>query len=154
MLRWLARAFLLVFVLFLGTSAPALHAEVVDIGNAELARLAAAGVPIIDIRTPSEWKESGIVPGSRLITLFDENGRADAATWLEKVRQVAKPEQPVIVICRSGNRTKAASALLSQQAGYAKVYNVKDGLRTWAQEGRAMAPVSGTVLSCALESRC
>jgi hypothetical protein len=60
------------------------------------------------------------------------SGRVDAAAWLAKVQGVAKPDQPVIVICRSGNRTRAASQLLSQQAGYAKVYNVKDGIRAWA----------------------
>ncbi len=129
------------------------HAEVVDISNAELARLAVAGVPIVDIRTEGEWKETGVVPGSQLITLFDERGRPDPA-WLEKVRAVAKPDQPVVVICRSGNRTRAASDLLSRQGGYAKVYNVKDGIRAWAKEGRAMEPASTVVASCPAGSRC
>ncbi|MDS4013589.1 MAG: rhodanese-like domain-containing protein, partial [Candidatus Accumulibacter sp.] len=73
-----------------------LRAEVIDISNAELARLAVAGVPIVDIRTEGEWKETGVVPGSQMITLFDERGRPDPA-WLEKVRAVAKPDQPVVV---------------------------------------------------------
>lgn len=132
---------------------PMAHAEVVDISNAELARLAVAGVPIVDIRTEGEWKETGVVPGSRLITLFDERGRPDPA-WLEKVRAVAKPDQPVVVICRSGNRTRAASDLLSRQGGYAKVYNVKDGIRAWAKEGRAMEPASTALASCPAGSRC
>lgn len=130
------------------------HADVVDIDNAELARLAAAGVPVIDIRTESEWKETGIVPGSRLITLFDERGRADAPAWLEKVRSVAPPEQPVIVICRSGNRTKAASQLLSQQAGYRTVYNVKAGIRAWAGEKRPLAPAAAALAACPAGARC
>lgn len=46
------------------------RATVVDVDNTELARLVAAGVPIIDIRTEGEWKETGIVPGSRLFTFF------------------------------------------------------------------------------------
>ncbi len=53
------------------------RATVVDVDNTELARLVAAGVPIIDIRTEGEWKETGIVPGSRLFTFFNEHGRAD-----------------------------------------------------------------------------
>ena len=44
------------------------RAEVIDIDNGELARLSAAGVPIIDIRTVAEWQQSGVVQGSRLIT--------------------------------------------------------------------------------------
>jgi len=97
--------------------ASAADAEVFDIDNAELARLMAAGVPVIDIRTAGEWQQSGVVAGSKLITYVDEQGRVDAPAWLAKVQGVAKPDQPVIVICRSGNRTRAASQLLSQQAG-------------------------------------
>lgn len=130
------------------------RAEVIDIDNAELARLAAAGVPVIDIRTAGEWQETGIVPGSRLITLFDERGRADAPAWLEQVKGVAQPGQPVIVICRSGNRTRAASQLLSQQAGYKTVYNVKAGIRAWAGEKRPLVPASGAVASCPAGARC
>ncbi len=132
----------------------AARAEVIDIDNAELARLSATGVPVIDIRTEGEWKETGVVPGSRLITLFDERGRSDAPAWLEKVKGVAKPDQPVIVICRSGNRTRVASQFLSQQAGYAKVYNVKNGIRNWAGEGRPMVPAGGAVAACPAGSRC
>lgn len=130
------------------------HAEVLNIDNAELARLVASGVAVIDIRTAPEWKETGVVPGSHLITLFDEKGRADAPSWLEKVKSVAKPEQPVVLICRSGNRTKPATQLLSQQAGYKTVYNVTKGIQAWSKEGRQMAPAASTVASCAPGARC
>jgi len=133
---------------------PLARADVVDIDNAELARLTAAGVPVIDIRTEGEWKETGIVPGSRLITLFDERGRADAPAWLEKVKGVARPDQPVIVICRSGNRTRVASQMLTQQAGYAKVYNVREGIRTWAKEGRPLVPATTAVATCPAGTKC
>jgi rhodanese-related sulfurtransferase len=143
----------LVFVLLVALTASAARADIVDIDNAELARLAISGVPVIDIRTEGEWKETGIVPGSKLITLFDEKGRPDPA-WLEKVKGVAKPDQPVIVICRSGNRTKAGSQMLVQQGGYQKVYNVKDGIRAWAKEGRTMSPVATAVAACPAGARC
>ena len=132
-----------------------LRAEVVDIGNAELARLLAAGVPVIDIRTAGEWQETGVVPNSRLLTLFDERGRADPPAWLQQVQGVAKANEPVIVICRSGNRTRTASQLLSQQAGYRTVYNVRDGIRAWAAEGRPLAAVSAEVAAaCSAGARC
>lgn len=143
----------LVFALLISLLAFSVRAEIIDIDNAELARLAVAGVPVIDIRTEGEWKESGIVPGSRLITLFDDKGRPDPA-WLDKVKGVAKPDQPVIIICRSGNRTKAASQMLTQQAGYQKVYNVKDGIRGWAKEGRTLSPATSAVAACPAGARC
>ena len=129
-------------------------AAVVDIDNAEMARLVAAGVPIVDIRTEGEWKETGIVPGSRLLTFFDERGRADPAAWLQQVQGVATPDQPVIVICRSGNRTKAASQFLSEQAGYRTGYNVREGIRAWAREGRPLAPVASAVARCPGGANC
>lgn len=148
MLRTIAVAFS-----FLLLALP-LQAEVIDIDNAELVRLRAAGVPIIDIRTAGEWQQSGVVEGSQLITYVDESGRVDAPVWLAKVQGVAQPDQPVIVICRSGNRTRAASQLLSQQAGYAKVYNVRDGMRAWVQEGRPVTPVASAVAQCPAGVRC
>lgn len=132
-----------------------LRAEVVDIGNAELARLLAAGVPVIDIRTAGEWRETGVVPSSRLLTLFDERGRADAPAWLQRVQGIAPADEPVIVICRSGNRTRTASQILSQQGGYRTVYNVRDGIRPWIAEGRALAPVSAAAgTACPTADKC
>ncbi|WP_300452845.1 rhodanese-like domain-containing protein [Accumulibacter sp.] len=132
----------------------AVRAEVIDIGNAELARLSAAGVPLIDIRTAAEWQDTGIVPGSRLLTFVDPDGRIDAPAWLARVRAIAKPEQPLILICRSGNRTRAASQLLAQQAGYRTVYNVKDGVRSWAADGRPLVAAPGALAACPAGARC
>ena len=130
------------------------HAEVVDIDNAELQRLLKAGTPVIDIRTQPEWEETGIVAGSKLLTFFDERGRADPAAWLNKAQQVAKPNEPLIVICRSGNRTKAVSQFLSQQAGYAKVYNVKAGIKSWIASGAPVVPASQSIAACRSAKTC
>lgn len=132
----------------------AARAEIIDIDNAELARLAASGVPLIDIRTPAEWADTGIVPGSHLLTFFDERGKADEAAWLRKAKAIAKPGDPVAVICRSGNRTKAVSKFLSQQAGYAKVYNVRNGFLAWAKEGRPVASAAPALASCRKAKTC
>jgi rhodanese-related sulfurtransferase len=132
----------------------AARAEVIDIHNAELARLAAAGVPVIDIRTAAEWNETGIVPGSHLLTFFDEKGQAAPPAWLAQAQRIAKPGEPVVLICRSGNRTKVVSRFLSQQAGYAKVYNVKDGIRAWIGEGRPVAPAAPAVAACKAARTC
>jgi rhodanese-related sulfurtransferase len=88
------------------------RAEVIDIDNAALARLAASGIPLIDVRTASEWEQTGIVPGSHLLTFFDERGKSDPAAWLQKAKAIAGPGDPLIVICRSGNRTRDVSRVL------------------------------------------
>lgn len=135
-------------------SASSLRAEVIDIDNSELASLSASGIPLIDVRTAPEWVESGIVPGSRLLTFFDERGNADPSAWLKKVKGFAKPADPVIVICRSGNRTKAVSQFLSQQAGYAKIYNVKHGIKGWIKENRPIASAAPALASCRKTNTC
>lgn len=130
------------------------RAEVIDIDNVQLDKLARSGVPVIDIRLQSEWEETGIISGSKLLTFFDEKGRHDAAGWLEKVKPIAKPNEPVIVICRSGNRTKPVSQFLSQQAGYATVYNVKSGIKGWIGAGGPVVPATQSIASCKVEKTC
>lgn len=130
------------------------HAEVIDIDNAEFAKLLKDGVPVIDIRLQSEWEDTGIVAGSKLLTFFDERGRHNAPAWLEKVKPIAQPNEPVIVICRSGNRTKSVSQFLSQQAGYAKVYNVKSGIKGWMASGAPVVPATQSIASCRNAKTC
>jgi len=132
------------FLLFccLALSAVVARAEIIDIDNTELAQLMKSGVPVVDIRTQPEWEDTGVLAGSKLLTFYDERGRADPEAWLEKLKPIAKPGDPVVVICRSGNRTKAVSQLLSQQAGYARVYNVKSGMKGWIGSGGAVVSAS------------
>ena len=132
----------------------AAQAEVINIDNAELARLAASGVAVIDIRTAPEWRETGVLAGSKLMMFFDEKGQVDAPAWLAQLKTVAKPGQPVILICRSGNRSRTAAQFLTQQAGYKTVYNVTAGMNGWASEGRAVVPAKAVMASCAPGAKC
>ena len=143
----------LIFACLLAVSALA-RAEVIDIDNAQLEKLSQSGVPVIDIRLQSEWEDTGIVAGSKLLTFFDEKGRSDAGAWLDKVKPIAKPNEPVIVICRSGNRTKPVSQFLSQQAGYTTVYNVKSGIKGWIAGGMPVSPAASSIASCKAAKTC
>jgi rhodanese-related sulfurtransferase len=131
-----------------------IRAEVIDIDHAELERLSRQGIPVIDIRMQSEWEDTGIIAGSKLLTFFDEKGQHNAPAWLEKVQKFAQPGDPVILICRSGNRTRPVSQFLSQQAGYAKVYNVKTGIKGWIGAGGAVAPATQTIAACKAAKTC
>jgi rhodanese-related sulfurtransferase len=140
----------------LGLAALAAHAEIINIDSAELARLAASGVPLVDIRTAGEWKSTGVIAGSTLLTYFDESGRADPPRWLEKLQTVARPDQAVILICRSGKRSKAASEFLAEQSGYKTVYNVSNGLNAWIGDSRPTVPPAPApaMAVCAPGARC
>ncbi len=140
--------------ILLGLLAAAARADISHIDNEELARLLAARVPVIDIRTEGEWKETGIVKDSRLMTFFDEKGRVDAPAWLEKLKAVAKPDEPVVVICRTGNRTQVVARYLDQQGGYRKVYNVKNGIVGWLKDNRPVTPAAPMLAACQAGGRC
>lgn len=118
------------------------QAEVVNIGNSELSELLKQGVPLVDLRTAGEWQQTGVVKGSQLITLFDEQGRADAPEWTRQLDKVAAPDKPVILICRTGNRTNTAAQYLSNKVGRkGAVYNVKAGITAWVREGQPVISV-------------
>lgn len=131
-----------------------LQAEVIDIDNTELKQLLAQGVAVIDIRTQPEWEETGMIAGSKLLTFFDERGRANPAEWLDRVKPFAKTGEPVVVICRSGNRTRAVSQFLSQQAGYSKVYNVKSGIKGWLKENGPVISAQPAIANCRSAKTC
>jgi rhodanese-related sulfurtransferase len=118
-------------------AAAPVRAELIDIDNAKLRELLASGVPLVDIRTAPEWKQTGVVPGSHLLTFFDEQGRYDARAWVDGLSKIAKASEPVIIICRTGNRTGTVGRFLDQQVKYAKVYNVREGIVGWMKAGNA-----------------
>jgi len=111
-----------------------------DISNGQLQQLIDAGVPLIDVRTAGEWQETGVIPGSRLMTFFDEEGKYDAPAWLQSLQPIARADQPVALICATGGRTKAISFFLSNQVGYSQVYNVSEGIFDWIRAGGEVVP--------------
>ncbi|MBF0256528.1 MAG: FKBP-type peptidyl-prolyl cis-trans isomerase, partial [Gammaproteobacteria bacterium] len=112
-------------------------AKFANVDNAKLKQLLAQGVKIIDIRRPEEWKQTGVVKGSILLTAFDGRGRQVKDFVPELQKQVQKDE-PVIFICRTGNRTGAVAMALADQLGYSQVINVTDGITRWIAEGNSV----------------
>jgi rhodanese-related sulfurtransferase len=97
-------------------------------------------VPVVDVRTPAEWLETGVVAGSRLHTFFDEHGRYDLDSWMSAMGEVAGPQDPVVLICRSGNRSLTIARYLDRKAGYRRIYNVRQGIRGWIRDGKPTQP--------------
>lgn len=119
------------------------EAGVANITNQELAVLLENGATLIDIRTEPEWRQTGIVPGSHLLMLFDEQRRVvDPDGWLRKVKAIAPMDKPVILICRVGNRTVPATQFLVK-SGYRQVYNVTSGIVPWIKAGLPMVKYTG-----------
>jgi rhodanese-related sulfurtransferase len=91
-------------------------------------------IKIIDIRTPAEWRETGIVKGSSTIMFFDEEGNYDVPKFLKALDKVVKKDEQFALICRVGSRTGMVSDFLANKMGY-KVINLKGGMMKLMSEG-------------------
>ena len=112
--------------------------DVIEIGNIELRSLLQKKIPLIDIRRKDEWKSTGIVENSILMTFFDKNGKANTNEWLKELNKIAKKNDPVILICRTGRRTGIISKFLSEKVGYSLIYDVTDGITDWIKKGNTV----------------
>ncbi|WP_235867207.1 rhodanese-like domain-containing protein [Roseibium marinum] len=106
-----------------------------DIGNDELKAKLVAGTKVIDIRRPEEWKQTGVIPGSHLLTFFDADGNVNPQFGAELQKLISGPADEVVFICRTGRRSQVLSEYLSGQAGFTKVANVEKGITSWIQDG-------------------
>lgn len=102
-------------------------------------QFAEKNIKIIDIRTPAEWKETGIVKGSYTIMFFDEKGNFNVETFLKQLDMAVKKDEPFALICRVGSRTGMVSEFLSERLGY-KVTNLKGGIMKMIYEGYRTVP--------------
>ncbi len=82
-------------------------------------------VILLDVRTPQEWATDGHAPQAVLIPLDELQARA--AAELDE-------SATILVICRSGNRSRPAADLL-RQMGFSRVAEVEGGMRNWAAQG-------------------
>jgi rhodanese-related sulfurtransferase len=87
---------------------------------------ATGGLTLIDIRTPGEWRQTGVAPGAKRIDMSRPGGPKGFAEAVSKVVGGNK-DAPIALICRTGNRSGAMQAALLEQ-GFTRVYNVREGM--------------------------
>jgi rhodanese-related sulfurtransferase len=64
------------------------------------------------------------------------------ADFVTRVKKVAKPDDTLLVMCRSGHRSAQAGNLLAE-AGFRSVYNIPDGMeRDWCRIPTAFSTAS------------
>ncbi len=80
---------------------------------------------VLDVREQSEY-DAGHILNGKLIPLGKLKERIGE---LEKYR-----ERPLVVVCRSGQRSAVACGLLGKQ-GFAQAYNLSGGIIAWQKAG-------------------
>ena len=122
---WLWAAIGLVLMLAAGACAnqPAVASLPAEVNVARAAELRDQGAFMLDVREPVEWQELHI-PGATLIPLGELASR---------VSEVPK-DQPIVVYCRSGNRSQSGRDIL-KQAGFQNVTSMAGGVNDWYASG-------------------
>ncbi|MHA2501627.1 MAG: rhodanese-like domain-containing protein [Candidatus Kariarchaeaceae archaeon] len=77
---------------------------------------------LLDVRTAEEWKETGVVPGSLMVTNFKLIQEMQQGLDLNK-------DKPVVVICRSGSRSQQVAEYLEKQG--IEAVNLNGGIIGW-----------------------
>lgn len=89
---------------------------------------------VLDVRTPAEFNSSHL-EGATLIPVNNAFGSNLSSELLLEARKNEVPEnKKVLVYCRTGHRSTAASTILAK-AGYSQVYNMGGGINAWVESG-------------------
>ena len=108
-------------------------AEIVDVNNKQITELSNSNIPIVDVRRSSEWEQTGVIPNSILLTFFDEEGDYNYHQWYEKLSLEIDESKPIILICRSGKRSKIIAQMMNENFDHV-IYNAKRGIISWIDE--------------------
>ena len=84
---------------------------------------------LLDVRTDNEFAQ-GHLQGAQQIDFY----RDDFSDALDKLNR----EQPVLIYCRSGNRSGKAAKQMKAMGFYA-VYNLEGGIGAWSKRGKPVA---------------
>jgi rhodanese-related sulfurtransferase len=118
----------------LGTS---LFADFKTVDVNAFSKLMAKGYTTIDIRTPGEWKQTGIIKGAHKMMFFTPKGNADLAEWFFNLGRLVKDKkQPILIYCAHANRSKSLGQGLINM-GFENVYELKGGIENgWIKAGK------------------
>jgi rhodanese-related sulfurtransferase len=94
-------------------------------------------VKVVDVRTPEEFIFVGNADMAWKIPIATQSDQWDAEKqqfpmqilpdFVERVQEVAEPDDTLLVMCRSGGRSAMAVNLLAE-AGFVNVYTITDGM--------------------------
>ena len=93
------------------------------------------GGVVIDIRREEEWKETGIIKGSQTITAFTKNGKIHPDFPKKFFDLIDDIDVPILLYCRTGNRTGILGKALIDQIGQTNVSHLSEGIVGWKKQG-------------------
>ena len=104
-----------------------------EVAAAEAKQRIESGSQLIDVRTDVEFK-AGHIPGARHVLLADMQREAAGLAR----------DKPVIVYCRSGNRSGPAAEAFAASGWDA--HSIEGGVIAWQEAGFELEPANGSVI--------
>lgn len=98
-----------------------------------VAEMQAGGGLIVDIRTPEEWAETGVIAGARLVTFEGAQG------FIAAVGPDLADGRDLILVCRSGRRSAAAAEALQTMIPN-RIISVEGGMGRLIDAGYRTVP--------------
>lgn len=113
----------------------------VDLTNEQLVEMQTnKNALVIDIRTKKEWNATGTIPGSHKLQFFSSEGKFDTEKWLADLNKLkSSPDQPVILVCRSGGRSGMLGNMLTKQQEMNNIHHLSNGFKTWEKAGNKIS---------------
>lgn len=95
--------------------------EKIDVETAQA--LAKTGdVLLLDIRTPREWKQTGVSPLATTLNMRESSFGSKLMGLIENNR-----DRPIALICATGGRSGYLAQVMAE-AGFSNVYDVSEGM--------------------------
>jgi rhodanese-related sulfurtransferase len=125
---------------------PALPAAAQTVSAPDAATEAATGkTVIVDVRSPREWRQTGVAKDARRVTIHNPNGvKAFVADMLAVLD--GDKSRPVSLICASGVRSERARRILEAN-GFTHVTHIPEGMMGrpgsgpgWIKRGLPVVP--------------
>ena len=110
-------------------------------------RAEAGELVLIDVRSPQEWRQTGVPRGARRVTIHDPGGLKGFVDAMAAAVD-GDLKKPIAVICARGNRSTAAQKVLGE-AGFTRVFNIREGFiggpygPGWVKRGLPVEPCPG-----------
>ena len=115
---------LLLLVLWTGAGARAAESTM----TAPDARASAVSgrVTLVDVRSPQEWRQTGVPSGASAITIHNRDGIKAFVAEVEKAVGGDR-SKPIALICAGGVRSARALEILAA-AGFTRIHDVSEGM--------------------------
>ena len=114
-------------MLLVVSCAPVVSQDKTSVSKATQLIAAESELQVLDVRRPDEYK-AGHLKNSVIVTWGEKDFEKQALAKLSK-------DKPVLVYCRSGRRSTAASEALAK-LGFSKIHNLEGGITAWQKAGK------------------